>query len=264
MAENFDDTTVWSIDKLGKALLELIRLNAQNADELKELRCQVTENTARICQTETKLSNIEGHLEDNKMNKMEQRSIEKAIVLKGFKYDFDQTTIADSLFSLAKISGNIDKVYKFSKIVKSESTNQKYFYLFLSFCSYNDKKKLILYLKSNGNPTSEQLDSNCPEANIEDEILIDHALTLHNLNIKRKLLGIRKQLPKNSFSFRLRNGDFQFKMNKENKWITAVEETQIDTHFQKLFNARLKRDISISPSETQTNTKKNRTVTECK
>lgn len=244
-------SSFWTLDKIGREMQLLNKSITENTTEMKQLRLDVNKNSSKISEIEQKLKILEqSHSKKLDNNKIDQLQLENAIILKGFKYEHDQT-ITENLLHLAKIKGSINKTYRFKKPISEKSHKSSKYFQFISFVSFEDKLKIIRYVKENGNPTCELLDPNCPEENIEDEITIDHALTPINLNIKRQLLQLRKQLPPKFLHFKMRNGYFEFKCANEGKWtqINNLESfSEISAYCIKLSK---KRDISTSPSDPQ-------------
>lgn len=232
---SFDDNTEWSLNSLGKAMLQILQQNNDHNVQMEKIQQESNEMKEKITKLENELKNLKVIVEKNEKkresesNKIEQRDLSYAIVLKGFNYDFNSETVIENFIRGLKIHGPISKYYKFDVEINKSNKNMRAYYMQIEFTCSSDKDSVFYYLTQNGPIKCEQLDDNCPVNQRENNIHVDHALTKKNLKIQKKLFNIKKSFPKGDFQMRLRKSVYQYKLRQEKQWRMVEELDDLET-----------------------------------
>lgn len=243
---------------LGMKIEQLTAKVNENSNELQAIKASitsldsdVTRNKQNISQLEEDMTEVRTLIDNEQyfMHKMvralDQKQWAKDIVMKGFPNEnFDENEIQQNLAAICGFKQGFAGSYKFAiNIAPDKRTKQprKAHMMNVSLASINDKDKLFRRLKEQGNLTLGELTADCTEEQKQLPVWIDHRLTPENLDIKKRLLDLKREGLIESFV--LRSGNFVVQAKNPREKITIFEMWQLEKMFPKPENSssRVKR-----------------------
>jgi regulator of replication initiation timing len=194
-----------------KKLLDAIKASSDDLSaQITGLKVTIDTIQSSVNTNTTKIKDLEESLEKHKstcdndrqqLRKMvrtgEQKRLENNIVLKGFPSSkFDVNEVKQNLAAICGLENGYNNYYKFSRNVgKDKETNEPIWihHMTLSFISLMDKSKVFKTIKEKGNLLLSDLLSQCDDKEKGVHIWVENALTIENLQMRKRLLELKRE-----------------------------------------------------------------------
>lgn len=253
-----DEIIEWDLKTIGGLLMQIKNEMSTHNTQMQQMQSRLDTSEAKITKLENELDDLKVTLErefkerDNFMNGIEQSTLKNGILLRGFNYSFNEENVVENFTRAIKSDLPLVSSHKFTVDIMKNGKARKIFFLKIIFSCFNDKKKAISYVTTNGCFRCEELDDNCPPEELENAILIDDVLTKINLQVKKTLLKARSKMEKGDFLLRMKGKFFQAKLKGYKNWTMVPNIIEANKILSEVMRSIQPKRNRISPQDPAT------------
>lgn len=259
-----EENVEWDLNTIGKLLMQIKNEISVHNSQMQHMQSRLDKTEDKIVKLENELDVLKVTLEretkerEKLMNGIEQTTLNNGILLRGFKYNFNEENVIENFTRAIKSDQPLVDSHKFSLKIMKNGKPKIIFFLKIMFSCFSDKRKAISYATTNGCFSCEELDENCPPEDIENIIFIDNVLTKTNLKVKKILLKAKTKLEKGDFLLRMKGKFFQVKLKGYKEWAMIPDITEANKVLEEVLQSiPLKRNRQ-SPQDPVTTPKNKR------